>query len=131
MDIDADAETAERFPRCFLDGAFVDETIFAVDGILKPDVLGDGHFPEQCQVLPDHLDAERLRQRGCHGRDRLAVEEELGALLWLVDPRDDLDERALAAAVLPRQAMHLPRVDFKRHALQRAHAAEGHLDVLE
>ena len=99
----------------------------AVEG----DVLGDRHFRKKRQVLPDHrhpLAAGELRRRRC---DALAEIVDARAGRRLVDAGDDLDQRALAAAVLAGEAMHFPAPDRKRHVVERAHAAEADRHVLE
>ena len=79
------------------------------------------------------MTATPLRARELRSRRRDALAEIVGARAGsgLIDARDDLDERALAAAVLAGEAMHLPAPDRERHVVERAHAAEAHRHVLE
>jgi hypothetical protein len=74
--------------------------------LAERDVFGHAHVRQQRQVLVDRLDAERerlqRRQRACS----CAVDHD-APLARGLRARDDLDERALAAAVLAEQVVDL------------------------
>ncbi|MDT4868833.1 hypothetical protein FQZ97_1038190 [compost metagenome] len=61
----------------------------------------------------------------------LTVIFDRGAVGGAVDAGDDLDQRALAAAVLAGKAVHLARANVEAHILERLDATEGHVDVVE
>ena len=70
------------------------------------DVLGDGHRRDQREVLMDHPEAGRDRiPRGAE-RHRPPVEEDLPGI-GLVQPVEDVHQRALPGAVLAEQGMDL------------------------
>ncbi|MNL49474.1 hypothetical protein D3C87_1724110 [compost metagenome] len=60
--------------------------------------------------------------------DRLAIDQQLAGIGWL-RTGNDLDERALAAAVLSHKVVDLAGFDRKADTLQSANAAEAFLDV--
>ena len=61
---------------------------------------------------------------GRHSLRRATVEAHLGAGRRLVDAGDDLDQRALAAAVFAGDALHFAGQHFEADVVQRLHAAE-------
>jgi hypothetical protein len=94
-------------------------------GVLAPeeDVVGDGEPADQVELLVDRGDAAR------HGRLRVAQAHrgavpDDGALVGLVGPGEDLDQRRLARAVLTQQAVHLTGPDVEVDAVQGADARE-------
>ena len=129
-EVELHAELGERGARGLAYGAVVHEPRRAHEAV-EGDVLGDRHFREERQVLPDHrhaLAAGELRRRR---RDALAEIVGARAGRRLVDAGDNLDQGALAATVLAGEAMHLPAPDRKRHVIERPHAAEADRHVLE
>ena len=76
-------------------------------------------------------DAERPCLGGVEPGDRRTVEQHDGAALGLVNPADDLDQRALATAVLTREAEHFARHDLEADVAQRFDAPEALRQVLE
>ncbi|MNX74012.1 hypothetical protein D3C86_1054320 [compost metagenome] len=131
VEIDLDAEPGQRLFGRLFDGAFVDQPVFSIHRVLEADIFSDRHFIKQRQILPDHLNAKRLRKRRGHRGYRLAVEIEFGIAFGRVNACYDLDQRALATAVFAGKAMHFTRIDLERNTLQRADAAEGDFDIFE
>src|SRR5262249_23543202 len=77
----------------------------------------------QREVLVDGLDPERAGARRRERRQLLLSEPEL-ATVGLVDPAEDVDERALAGAVVAAQRDDLAGVDGERDAVERLQPAE-------
>ena len=88
------------------------------------DVLLDREVRHEIELLIDDGDAEVLRLAGAVEDDRLAVEDDLAAVR-LVDPGEDLHQRALAGAVLPDEPEDFAGMDFEADVLQREHAGEA------
>ena len=124
------AQLAERGARGFAHGAVIHEPRRA-DEAVERDIFRDRHFREKRQVLPNHRDALGSRERRGGRCDAFAEIVGARAGRGLIDARDDLDERALAAAVLAGEAMHLPTADGERYVVERLHAAEAHRYVFE
>ena len=101
------------------------------EDVAEGDVLGDGHLRKQREVLPDDADAEGAGRDRRHRVDPLAEVVHLGAGIGRIDAGDDLDQRALARAVLAGEAVHFPGQHLERDVLERAHAAEGLRDMRE
>ena len=107
--VEVDAEPPED-PACIRPHrTMVDKLRTDAEIALERDVLGNRQFWEQREVLPDDLQAERPRLRRVEAGDGRSVEHHDRATLGLVNPADDLDQRALAAAVLACEAEHLAR----------------------
>ena len=98
---------------------------------LDGDVFGNGHFIEKRKVLPDNNNACQARQRGRHRLHELSGHFKLAALRRPVDAGDDLDQGALATAILAGDALHFAGQYFETDILQRLYAAEGHTDIAE
>ena len=94
----------------------------------QSDVLRDGHVRDEREILVDRLDAGSQRLDGGERRMRLAFETD-AAFIRRLRTRDDLDERALAAAVLAQQVIDLAALDDDIDAAQRVHAAEPLVDA--
>jgi hypothetical protein len=76
-------------------------------------VLGDRQVGEEARLLVDDGDPEIPRLGGSRDDDRPAGELD-GALVGLVDPRERLDERALARAVLADERVDLAGSQSRR-----------------
>ncbi len=87
-----------------------------------------GNSARSCQItwMPSCA-----RHRRAQAFDRAALEEHGRALLGLMDAADDLDQRALAAAVLAGQAQHFAPPDVEADVVERFDAAELLGDVFE
>ena len=70
-------------------------------------VLGDGQIGEEARLLVHDCDPELAGLRGTVERDRLPVQQDLAGVR-LVHTREDLDQRALAGAVLADERVDLP-----------------------
>ncbi len=106
----------------------VDPAAAAMRRVAEEDVLGDGEFREQQQLLVNGRDPGALgvlRRGETHGAP---VDQDLAAVR-LIDAGDDLDQRRLACAVLAEQRMNLAGADVERDAAQRAHAGKALLEV--
>ena len=88
------------------------------------DVFTHGHFGKQRQILPDHRNTVTPRDGRGDLRQLFAEKLHPGTRFGLIDPGDDLDKRAFAAAVFARQTMHLSRADRKGRLVQRGDATE-------
>ncbi len=105
----------EAMPRAAL-RARIDEILAAFHR--QRDVLGHRECLEQREVLEHHADAEAPRlRRVAHGK-RPAFPEYLAGV-GLDDAVDDLDERALAGAVLAEQRVNLAGGDRKAYVVVR------------
>ena len=89
--------------------------------------MHDVEVVAQREVLIDDLDPERVRVLRPVDRDRLALEDHL-AVVERVDPRDALDQRALAGAVVPDQRGHFARANVEVHIPQDVDGAEALVD---
>ena len=131
LDVQLHAQAGQDGTRGFAHRTVVDPVRTGAQVLLERDVLGHAHFREQRQILPDHLYAQFARTRRVQAFEMLAVEDHAAAGLRLVDPADDLDQRALAAAVFADQAQHFADHQVKLHGLQRLDPAKGHGNVVE
>ena len=86
------------------------------------DVLEHGHRLEQREMLEHHADAEAARLLRAGDRDLAAVPADR-ARIGLEHAVDDLDQRALAGAVLAEQGMDLARQHRKPDVVVGEHAA--------
>ena len=93
-------------------------------------VLGDGQVREQARLLVDDRDPDRPCLRRATDLDRLAVEEDRPAV-GLVDPGQDLDQGALAGAVLADEGVDLAGHQVERHVGQRLGGSEALRDATE
>ena len=82
-------------------------------------VLEHGHLRHEPEVLVDEREPEQMRLPWVERqRDRRTGDRQARAVVGRVVAREDLDERRLARAVLPQQAVHLTRQDVQVEALQ-------------
>ncbi len=109
----------------------VDETRTRPQVLFESDVLCDCHLGKEREILPDHLDAQFPCLRRIQPLDRLTVHQHDGIRLRLIDTADDLDQRALAAAVLAGKAQHLAGHDVEPDGLERFYTAEYLGDIVE
>ena len=75
-------------------------------------------------MLMDHRDPMAPRVGGVVHRDRLAVEQDFAAVRS-VDAGEDLDERALARAILARKRVNPPAVQREIDVCQHLDRAES------
>ncbi len=95
------------------------------------DVLGDGEAVDDVELLVHRRDAVPQGGDGVGDGDGLAVEEDL-PLGGLVRPGEHLDERGLAGAVLPEEAVDLAGEDLEVDAVDGGHlASSGAVDLAE
>jgi hypothetical protein len=95
----------------------------------EEDVLPHGEFGDEVELLVDDRDAGRLRDGGRRDVPGPAVQEDL-APVRVVGPAQDLDEGALAGAVLAHEREHLAAAQVERYVLQRVDARERLVDPL-
>ena len=91
-------------------------------------VLRDRQVGEQPRLLVDDRDAERAGLCRAVERDRLSVQDDLAGIR-LVDPGEDLDERALAGTVLADQPVDLTGPELERDVVERLGRPEPHRDA--
>ena len=96
----------------------------------QEEVVVDGQFVDQREVLVDGVDAFRARVVDAFRRVGLAVQEHLARVL-LLEAAEDLDQRRLAGAVVAEQAEHLALAQVQVDVAQRGHRAEALGDVLD
>ncbi len=91
------------------------------------DVLGHRQRFEQREMLEHHADAQALRMARVLDRDLLAFPDDLAGI-GLDHAVDDLDQRALAGAVLAQQRVDLVALDRQRNLIvgQAAGILLGH-----
>ena len=94
------------------------------------DVLGDREVREEPWLLVNDGDPELARMGRALELNWYAMETEVAGI-WLVDARQDLDERAFAGAVFADQGMDFGRVELERDAVERLGCAEAHRDAVE
>ena len=90
----------------------------------------DAQLVHQCQVLEDRLDAVLASVLDRAQPDLLALYED-ATVVGLVEPRQDLDQRGLAGAVVADEAEDLAPAKVHIHAPQCRYRAEAHRDVLD
>ena len=89
--------------------------------VAEEHALGHRQVLDQVELLVDRRDAAGQRLRRLSRRQRIAVDEDL-ALRGRDHAGDALDQRRLAGAVGPEQAVHLAGVDVEVDPVERAHA---------
>ena len=95
-------------------GLIAHETKPIAGQTFEGDVLGDGHFGEQRQILPD--DGDAAVARSVRRDRRLGASPKYSSAragLGRIDAGDDLDQRALAAAVLAGEAVDFAGADLE------------------
>jgi hypothetical protein len=93
------------------------------------DVLGNRKVREHGRMLVDHRDTVTLRVARPADRDLLALEQDPAAI-GLVDTAQDLDQRALAGAVLAGKRVHAPGMQAKINVAQHLDRAKPLGDAL-
>src|SRR6266536_4611056 len=132
--LDADLEPAHLLLRAPAHRSLVEEAepserrlqilLAAPEKVLRGvEVRGKG------EILVDRLDAEPPCLARVRDGERLALEPELAAVC-VVDPRDDLDQRRLAGAVVADDRVHLVVGEREVPVAKRDEAAEVLLDSL-
>src|ERR1041384_8188750 len=71
----------------------------------EADILGNGEMRSKAQLLLNDGDAIAMRLARLQGRNRLAVDEDLPAV-GRQRPRQQVDQRALAGAILAEQSVN-------------------------
>ena len=94
----------------------------------EEEVLPHGERGHEVELLVDRGDPRAQRVDGPSKRNRRAVQLQL-TRVGSVGAGDDLDERALAGAVLADQRVDLARADLEVRASQGMHAGEALLDT--
>ena len=107
-DVDTDPRQHARGQR--LHPAAIDKPPPGVELGGEADVLGDGQVREEREVLEDHHDPRRGRLPR-RQPPKCWPATVMRARVGFLGSREDLDERRLAAAVLPGQADGLPCTD--------------------
>src|SRR5919201_960343 len=123
-----DPEVGERLAAARAHGLLVDEAELAerpgAHDLAAEEHVGAGvELGGEREVLVDGLDPQPARVERRVDLDRPPVEDDL-ALVWLMDPGEDLDERRLAGAVVADERDDLVGEDGEVRAAQRADAAE-------
>src|SRR5829696_2911540 len=83
----------------------------------QPEVSGDAHQWDKCQVLVNRFDAERTRVVRRVDGDRIPFEQNLSAG-EAVNSGQDFDQRGLACAVISKKTDDFLMVDAEIHATQ-------------
>ena len=123
-DVDLDRELLEQRLRCPARRAPVEDPEPPGWGVPDEHVLGDGQVREQPWLLVDDGDAEGAGLGGPVDLDDLAVEHDRPAV-GLVDAGQDLDQRALARAVLADQGVDLAGDEVERDVVERLGGCEA------
>ncbi|MCU1424867.1 MAG: hypothetical protein JWM51_1158 [Microbacteriaceae bacterium] len=89
----------------------------------QKDVVGDGEAVDDVEILVHRGDPVAQRRGGVGNRDALALPNHL-ATVGGVHSGEDLDERGLARAVLPEDAVRLAGSDDQVDTLERRHPGE-------
>ena len=85
--------------------------------IAEPDIVEHGEGRGEAQLLRHQRDAEFLRVLRTGNRDRLAVDAHR-AFIGRIESGDDLDQRALAGAVLAADGAHLASLEREADVLE-------------
>ena len=124
LGVERDAEPREDLRRLLAHRLAVDAADAVGRLAAHEDVLGHRQIGEERRLLVDHGDAGGLGLRGAVEVDGFAVEQELPGVA-AVEPRDDLDERGLARAVLADQRMDGSAVESQASRAQGHDGTEG------
>ena len=92
--------------------------------VAEEDVLGDRQAVDDIELLVHGRDAQLDRRLGRRDLDRLAEPRDL-ALVGAMHAGEHLDQRRLARAVLPEDAVNLAREHLQVDAAQGLDAGEG------
>ncbi len=98
--------------------------------VAQRDILGHAQRGDQVDLLVDGIDAVLTRPARVDVLELLPLVDHLAAV-GLIRPGDDLDQRRLAGAVLPNQAVHLAGVELQVHIFQHLHAGEGFTGIAQ
>ena len=96
--------------------------------VADEDVLGDRQVREEARLLVDDRDTERPGVGGPVDLRRLAIQKDRPAV-GLVDAGQDLDQRALAGAVLADQGVDLAGQEGERDVVERLGRREALRDA--
>ena len=94
-------------------------------GVPDEDVLGDGQVREQPRLLVDHGDAEGASLGRDRGSGPSAPSRRDGPAVRLMDAGQDLDQRALAGAVLADERVDLAGDEVERDVVERLGRGEA------
>src|SRR5262249_42861714 len=94
------------------------------------DVLGYVEVGEERGLLMDHGETEALRLGGIVQYDRRAIEQNCAGV-GRVDPGQNLDQGALARAILAGERMHLAGIEREGDAVEDFDVAEAFGDVAQ
>ena len=118
-----DAERRQRRARPGVEDAPVDQAEAAWVRSAEKDVLGDAHARHRVELLVNEAEPAPLRFVGSADRHDGPVEANF-AVVRRHCAGEDLDQRALAGAVLAHQRVRLARPQFERRVGQRDRAAK-------
>jgi hypothetical protein len=90
----------------------------------EPDIVLDRKVRTQAQLLCDQCDAALLRLAGRGDRTRLARDGDVAAV-GAIDAGQELDQGALAGAVLAADRTNFARRDVERYFLESCDGAEA------
>jgi hypothetical protein len=121
--VDVEPDPFEQFSRAPLLGAAHDQAHPAVLPAERQ-VLGHGEMRRKRELLMHHRDPEPLRVPRIAEPDLLARDQD-GSLAWLLNLREQLHQRRLAGAVLPRDRVHLSGEDVEADAVEGLHPGEA------
>ena len=96
----------------------------------EQEVLEHGGVLEQLDVLEGPRDPAPGDLVGRHARDVLAVEDQASGR-WLVDARDQVEDRRLPGAVGADDREDLAGLDREAHPVDGPDAAEAHPEVVD
>jgi hypothetical protein len=126
--VEVEVEQVEAAPGLGAEAAPVDDPS-ARRHRLQHDVLPDGERGDDVALLVDDADADLAGRVRRGDGDLVPVEQEASAV-GLLDAGEDLDERALARAVLAQQRVHRAGAHPQRGLVQRPHSGERLDEVL-
>src|SRR5690606_18421783 len=89
--------------------------------VAQHDVFGHGEHGNQLEMLVNHADAERDGVVWIANCDRPAINQDF-ALIWLVQPVDEVHQGAFARAVFAQQAQDLTLVELEVDMVIGEHA---------
>src|SRR5215207_10813739 len=102
----------------------VDESNAIAKLVAKEDVLGDRQGTDRAQLLVDHADAASLRIGWRSEAHRLPTQHQI-AFVRHMNAAEDLHQRRLACAILPKQPMDLACSEIEIHSVKRHGTAEA------